>query len=131
VQAWAADVNSRGLNINYNPVGSTSGRVFYYTDQVDFAASEIPFASAYRDATGTVVTNEVQLAAHRPYAYMPDVAGGTSFMYHVAINGSLVTNLRLSPTVIANIFTGNIKNWNDPAIAADNRPLRLPNPPIR
>src|SRR5689334_20138834 len=62
---------------------------------------------------------------------MPDVAGGTSFMYHLDINGQRVTSLRLSPTVIAKIFTGVIKNWNDPAIAADNRQLRMPNLPIR
>jgi phosphate transport system substrate-binding protein len=128
---WRADVARQGISVNYQGVGSTSGRVFYYQNQIDFAASEIPFTKAYRDATGSVITNEVALAAHRPYAYMPDVAGGTSFMYHLTINGQLVTNLRLTPTVIANIFTGNIKNWNDPAIAADNRSLHLPNLPIR
>jgi phosphate ABC transporter phosphate-binding protein len=128
---WRADVARQGISVNYQGVGSTSGRVLYYQNQIDFAASEIPFTKAYRDATGSVITNEVSLAAHRPYAYMPDVAGGTSFMYHLTINGQQVSNLRLSPTVIANIFTGNIKNWNDPSIAADNRQLKLPNLPIR
>ena len=51
VNQWRADVNRTCLNINYNAVGSTSGRVFYYTDSVDFAISEIPFTSAYRDST--------------------------------------------------------------------------------
>jgi phosphate transport system substrate-binding protein len=128
---WRADVARQGVAVNYQGVGSTSGRVFYYEDQVDFAASEIPFTPAYRDATGTVVTNETALARHRPYAYMPDVAGGTSFMYHLDINGRRVTNLRLSPTVIANIFTGNVTNWSDPSIRADNPQLQLPNLPIR
>ena len=128
---WAADVARQGLSINYQGVGSTSGRVFYYQDQVDFAASEIPFTTAYKDATGTVSTNEVALAAHRPYAYMPDVAGGTSFMYHLDIAGNRVTNLQLSPTNLAKIFTGVITNWNDPALAADNPQLQLPNLPIR
>ncbi len=131
LQQWAADVARQGLSINYQGVGSTSGRVFYYQDQVDFAASEIPFTSAYRDATGSVVTNEVSLAAHRPYAYMPDVAGGTSFMYHLTINGQLITSLRLTPEEITKIFTGVITNWNDPAIAKDNPQLQLPNLPIR
>ena len=128
---WRADVARQGLSVNYQGVGSTSGRVFFYQDQVDFAASEIPFTPAYRDATGSVITNEVALASHRPYAYLPDVAGGTSFMYHLDINGQQVTSLRLNPTVIAKIFTGGIKNWNDPAIAADNQQLQLPNLPIR
>jgi phosphate transport system substrate-binding protein len=128
---WRADVARQGIPVNYQGVGSTSGRVFYYEDQVDFAASEIPFTRAYRDTSGTVITNEVSLARHRPYAYMPDVAGGTSFMYHLTINGKLVTNLRLTPTVIAKIFTFTITNWNDPAIAAENPQLKLPNLPIR
>src|SRR6185295_17555537 len=98
--------------------------------QIDFAASEIPFTTAYRDATGSVITNEVALAKHRPYAYMPDVAGGTSFMYHLEINGQLVTSLRLTPDVIAKIFTGGITKWNDPVIARDNKQLQLPNLPI-
>jgi phosphate ABC transporter phosphate-binding protein len=128
LQAWAADVNARGLNINFNPVGSTSGRVFYYTDQVDFAASEIPFTPAYRDSTGTVITNEVQLAQHRPYAYMPDVAGGTSFMYH--LNG-INQQLNLTPDAVAKLFTGVITNWDDPEIAKSNPGIKLPNLAVR
>jgi phosphate transport system substrate-binding protein len=128
VEAWAADVNATGLNINYNPVGSTSGRVFYYTDQVDFAISEIPFTSAYRDSTGTVVTNENALAAHRPYAYLPIVAGGTSFMYH--LNG-LSKTLNLTPDAVAKIFTGAIKEWNDPEIVKSNPGVALPPLAIR
>src|SRR5258706_13623892 len=128
---WAADVARQGLSINYQGVGSTSGRVFFYQDQVDFAASEIPFTAAYSDATGTVATDEIALVAHRPYAYLPDVAGGTSFMYNLSINGGLVTNLRLSPTNLAKIFTKVITNWNDPALAADNPQLHLPDLPIR
>ena len=96
--------------------------------------SEIPFTHAYRDSSGSVITDEVKLAAHRPYAYLPIVAGGTSFMYHIDINGRRYTNLQLSPDTIAKIFTGVIKNWNDPAIAADNPQLHAPelaDPPDR
>ncbi len=131
IDQWRADVARQGLSVNYQGVGSTSGRVFYYQDQVDFAVSEIPFTSAYHDATGTASTNEVALAAHRPYAYLPIVAGGTSFMYHLDINGQRVRNLRLSPNTLAKIFTGVITKWNDPAIATDNPGLRLPALAIR
>jgi len=106
IDQWRADVARQGLSVNYQGVGSTSGRVFYYQDQVDFAVSEIPFTTAYRDASGTVSTNEVALAAHRPYAYLPIVAGGTSFMYHLDINGKRITNVRFAPETIAKIFTG-------------------------
>ena len=131
IDQWRADVARQGLPINYQGVGSTSGRVFYYQDQVDFAVSEIPFTPEYRDASGTVSTNEVALAAHRPYAYLPIVAGGTSFMYHLDVNGQRVTNLRLSPDTVAKIFTGVITKWNDAAIRADNPRLQLPNLPVR
>ncbi len=131
VDQWRADVARQGLSINYQGVGSTSGRVFYYQDQVDFAVSEIPFTAAYHDATGTATTNEVALAAHRPYAYLPIVAGGTSFMYHLDINGHRVTSLRLAPETIAKIFTGVITKWNDHAITLDNPGLRLPSLTIR
>jgi ABC-type phosphate transport system substrate-binding protein len=61
---------------------------------------------------------------------MPITAGGTVFMYNLMINGQRVTNLRLSGQNIAKIFTGAITNWSDPAIAADNPELRLPNESI-
>jgi phosphate transport system substrate-binding protein len=41
-----------------------------------------------------------------------------------------VTNLKLSPTVIANIFQGNIKTWDDPAIKAINPGVSLPSTAI-
>ncbi len=132
IDQFRADVSRQGLNINYQGVGSTSGRVFYYNDQVDFAVSEIPFTAAYRDSTGTVVVNEIAAAAHRPYAYLPIVAGGTSFMYHVnRPGGGLITDVQFSPDTIAKIFTGVITNWDDPQIRADNPGQVLPNLPIR
>src|SRR4051794_29203404 len=33
VDQWRADVRNQGLSVNYQGVGSTSGRVFYYQDQ--------------------------------------------------------------------------------------------------
>jgi phosphate transport system substrate-binding protein len=38
--------------------------------------------------------------------------------------------VKLTPDTIAGIFLGTIKNWNDPALAADNSGLSLPNQPI-
>src|SRR5580704_3932604 len=53
----------------------------------------------------------------RGYAYMPDTAGGTTFMYNLKIGNTRITNLRLSGAAIAGIFTGVITKWNDPIIA--------------
>ena len=132
VDQWRADVASQGLAVNYQGVGSTSGRVFYYQDQIDFAVSEIPFQKEVRDSQGNVIYyDEVSRAAHRPYAYMPIVAGGTSFMYHLDINGKRVTTLNLSGDAIAKIFTGVIKFWDDPAVTATNPSLALPHLAVR
>jgi len=126
VDQWRADVARQGLTINYQGVGSTAGRVAYYQGQVDFAVSEIPFQDG---TTGT--TNEIALATKRPWAYLPIVAGGTSFMYHLDVNGTRVTDLRLSPRTVARIFTGEIKNWNDPDITRDNRGRAFPSLPVK
>lgn len=121
VLQWQADVASQGLSINYQPTGSSVGRKFYIEDQYDFAVSEIPFqAGTTYDRDGNPVYDEIARASARPYAYMPIVAGGTSFMYHLEVNGQLIRDLRLSGETIAKIFTGGITNWNDPAIRADD-----------
>jgi len=126
IDQWRADVARQGLTINYQGVGSSAGRAAYYQAQVDFAVSEIPFS----DGTDGGV-NEIALASGRPYAYLPIVAGGTAFMYHLDVGGSRITDLRLSPTTLAKIFTGAITNWNDPLIAADNNGRPLPSLPVK
>jgi phosphate transport system substrate-binding protein len=48
----------------------------------------------------------------------------------MAYNLSGVSNLKLSPSTIAGIFSGKIKTWNDPAIKADNSGANLPSTAI-
>ncbi len=121
---WRKNVAANyGMTVNYSGNGSSAGRTDYIAGTVDFAVSEIPFQLHPKDGSPPEVVP-------RGYAYMPIVAGGTSFMYNLKIGGLRVTNLRLSGPVIAKIFTGVITNWNDPAIAVDNPKLALPNKPI-
>ena len=116
---WTANINSSaGLRVDYGAVGSSQGRTSFAEDQVDFAVSEIPYG--LRD--GATVEN----VSPRPFAYMPIVAGGTSFMYNLRIGGQRVESLRLSGENVAKLFTGVITQWNDPAIQADNPGLTLP-----
>jgi phosphate transport system substrate-binding protein len=116
---WRVDAARMGLSINYQAVGSTSGRQFYIIGQVDFAATEIPFLPA----------EVAQLRSeHKSYQYLPDVAGGTAIMYNLKdASGRQVNSLRLSSKAISEIFTGKVTNWDDPVIRADNPGLRLPN----
>ena len=113
-------MNQFGITINYQPNGSSSGRTFFAGGQADWAASEIPY--------GVVDGANTDPPPVRGFVYMPDVAGGTTLMYNLQINGQRVTNLRLSGNTVADIFTNKITKWNDPEIAADNPGLTLPAP---
>ena len=119
IEQWRVDVNRFGLSVNYQGVGSTTGRQFFASDTVDFAVSEIPFQSD-------------DPPNHRAFAYLPIVAGGTSLMYNLKTpSGVQIRNLTLSPATIALIFTGKITNWSDSRITQDygsklsNQPIRL------
>jgi len=118
IHAWQTNVAQNGLTVNYTQNGSTTGRQQFGQNTVDFAASEIPYG--VRDG------NNYDPPPARGYAYMPDTAGGTTFMYNLNIGTQRVTDLRLSGAVVAGIFTNTITMWNDPKIAADNPGLALP-----
>jgi phosphate transport system substrate-binding protein len=119
---WIADVSKQGLKISYNGIGSTGGRQQYWNNDVDFAASEIPFQPTEMGYINS---------SHRSYEYFPDVAGGTSLMYNLKDSqGKQVRDLKLSAPTIAGIFTGTITNWSDHHITADYG-HQLPNLAIR
>ncbi|KFF59448.1 phosphate ABC transporter substrate-binding protein [Cryobacterium sp. MLB-32] len=117
---WRKNVASNyGMTVNYSGVGSSAGRRDFVAGNVDFAVSEIPFQTHPEDNSAPEIPS-------RGYAYMPIVAGGSSFMYNLKIGGVRVSNLRLSGAVITKIFTGVITKWNDPAIQTDNPGLAMP-----
>lgn len=124
IDAMRVNVKQFGINVDYNGSGSSTGRKNWLNGTADFAASDIPFQFKPEDGS----------APEKPqpdsYAYIPVVAGGTSFIYNLKINGQRVTNLRLSGENVAKIFTSVIKKWNDPAIQADNPGLVMPDRPI-
>ncbi|GAA4372703.1 phosphate ABC transporter substrate-binding protein PstS [Agromyces bauzanensis] len=124
IDQWKSNVATNyGMQVNYTGVGSSAGRRDFIQGTVDFAVSEIPFQARPEDGSAPEVSP-------RGYAYMPIVAGGTAFMYHLVIGGKRVTNLRLSGEVITKIFSGAIRNWNDRAIQADNPGLAMPDKAI-
>jgi phosphate transport system substrate-binding protein len=123
---WTAQMASfYGDNINYQTTSSVLGLNQYAEGQLNFAASEIGYStgqSAYTPAP-----------PYAPYQYLPDVAGATCLMYNLPnqITGAPITNLDLDEPVLLKIFTGQISDWNDPAIAALNPGVSLPvNTPI-
>lgn len=109
---WARDVQQNGLTVNYNSTGSSDGRKQFINGTVDFGISEIPFQTHPTD--GSYPENPT-----RPYAYMPIVAGGTSFMYHLQVANNRITDIRLSGETVAKMFTGVITSWADPQITKE------------
>jgi phosphate transport system substrate-binding protein len=120
MQQWVADAQSSGLNVNYLPSGSPQGLSQFADSLVDFAGTEAEY-SALGQTTSVA----------RGYQYVPDVAGAVAIMYNVKDKaGNKVDYLHLSRETVARIFIGDISNWSDPAITADNNGLVLPDQPI-
>lgn len=114
IQQWVGQSATLfGLNINWQVSSSVVGLNNFGQNQIDFAASDIPYSAQQ----STYYPNQ-------PYQYLPDVAGGLAFMFNLnGANGQQITNLNLNPSLIGKIFFGEITKWNDPAIVAANPQL--------
>jgi phosphate transport system substrate-binding protein len=124
INQWIADVNAQGLQVVFTGSGSAQGRKDYALQTTDFGISDIGYQGI------DPVSGASDTSQGRPYAYLPIVAGGTSFPYNITVGGKQVNNLRLSGLTLAKIFTNAITNWDDPAITADNNGRALPSLPI-
>ena len=119
---WASEVATiDDLNINWQVSSSVVGLNDFALDQVDVAASDIPYSSM-----------QANYVPDFPYQYIPDVGDSLSFMYNlVGDNGQQITSLVLNARVSEGIFLGEITNWDDPAIAALNPQLAGDLPDIK
>lgn len=109
-----------GSTVNYQSIGSSSGRQQFITGTIDFAGSDSALSAAEqpkadaRCATGKAVN-------------LPMVVGPIGIAYN--LQG--VDNLILDGPTAAKIFSSQIKTWNDPAITALNPNAKLPSTPIQ
>jgi ABC-type phosphate transport system substrate-binding protein len=132
VNQWVADVTQSGLQVVFTSTGSAQGRKDFTNRTTDFAVSDIGYQGVDK------VTNDADSNCQDPtnastcraFAYLPIVAGGTSFPYQLKVAGKLVRNVRLSGQTLAKIFTNQITNWSDPAITADMNGKAFPSIPI-
>jgi phosphate transport system substrate-binding protein len=97
------------LNITYNSTGSGTGKKEFGSGLTDFAGSDSKVKPGDGPTEGT-------------FLYVPTVAAPITVSYNL----SGVQNLQLSADTVAKIFQRDIKNWNDPAIKADNPTATLP-----
>jgi ABC-type phosphate transport system substrate-binding protein len=123
ISQWATDETPQGIHITFNGDGSAQGRQNFIQGTNDFAATDIAFLTSADPFGGGI---EKPQAA---FSYIPIVAGGTTFMYHVTVAGKQISNLRLSGDTVTKIFTGQITNWADPHITHDYG-AQLPSEPI-
>jgi phosphate transport system substrate-binding protein len=115
-----ADYKSKcGAEVSYNGTGSGAGITSFLTKQIDFAGSDSALNPQGKD--GDEVAKAKQACGSDAWD-LPMITGPIA----VAFNVKGVDKLTLTPTVAAQIFSGKIAKWNDPAIAAINKGVTLP-----
>ncbi|MEA5617384.1 phosphate ABC transporter substrate-binding protein PstS [Cronbergia sp. UHCC 0137] len=116
-ERYAREVRKKypNMRINYQAIGSGGGIRQTIAGTVDFGGSD----AAMTDSDMAKVKNGVIL--------VPTAGGAVSVVYNLPG----VNRLRLSRTTLPAIFSGQITNWNDPKIKADNPGVNLPSQPIR
>ncbi len=114
-QQWGSNLKSKGLTVNYNGVGSGAGVADLQTATVDFAGSD-PALKA-----------EDKKAMKGDVLQFPVAFGAITVSYNLP---GVKTGLKLDGPTTADIFSGKIKTWNDPAIKKLNPGLSLPSTAI-
>jgi phosphate transport system substrate-binding protein len=114
MQQWAGQTALlSNFLVNWQVTTSVIGLNTFAQDQVDFAASDLPYSALQSTYYPT-----------QPYQYLPDVGGGLGLMYNLnGTDGQRITDLNLTPSLIGKIFLGEITRWNDPAVVAANPAL--------
>lgn len=108
---WAAEYNKEtNIKVNYQAVGSGAGVKQIGAKTVDFGATDDPMSE--------------EDVRNNGYYQFPVVIGGVVPVINV--KGIEPGKLVLDGKTLANIYRGEIKNWNDPAIKKLNPTLSLP-----
>ena len=109
---WIADFQSShpGVQINYQSIGSGGGIQQLKKGLVDFGASD-------------AALDDQQLRDMPALVQVPESAGPVCITYNLP---ELKNPLKLNPAVLAGIYMGDIKTWQDPQIRKDNPGEKLP-----
>jgi len=99
-----------GVRVNYQGIGSSGGIKELTNRTVDFGGTDAFMTDDKIAETGTDIV------------HIPTCLGAVVLTYNLEGN----PDLRISQDVLADIFLGNITSWNDPAIAALNPGVSLP-----
>ena len=104
------------LSVNYTPSNSGQGRYEFTQGTVDYAVSD----------TGYVNSSVGTTPPSFPYEFIPITAAGVAFMYNIP---GLSQPLQLTSYTACLLLTGQITNWDDPALKLNgaNASVTLPN----
>lgn len=105
-QRWFQDVRAKGLNVNYQSVGSGAGVRQFVAGTVDFAASDVPMKA---DDIAAVKRGVVQV---------PMTAGAIAVAYHHE-----GCDLKLNQAQLADVFLGKIRDFSQLGCAA--KPIKV------
>ena len=112
---WAdAYKKQTGVGMNYQSIGSGGGIAQIKAKTVDFGASDMPLKAEDLQSSGLM--------------QFPAIIGGVVPVLNV--EGIPVGQLKLTGAVLADIYLGKIKSWNDKPIADLNPSIKLPADPI-
>jgi phosphate transport system substrate-binding protein len=118
ITQWDANVGHAPytLSVNYTTSSSGYGRYYFTNRTVDFAVSD----------TGYVNSSIGTTPPSFPYEFIPITAAGVAFMYNVP---GLTQTLQLTSYTACLLLTGQITNWDDPALKLNgaNSGVTLPN----
>jgi phosphate transport system permease protein/phosphate transport system substrate-binding protein len=109
-----AKVNDK-VTINYQSIGSGGGVKQFIAKTVDFGASDAP------------LTTEQFKTLKQPIHY-PETIGAVTVTYNLpGLDGKPIgSGLKMTPDIVADIFLGKLKKWNDVRIAVLNPEALLP-----
>jgi phosphate transport system substrate-binding protein len=100
-----------GFKVNYQSIGSGGGILQLTNKTVDFGDSDAPMNEEQTQKAGS------------PVLHVPMCSGAVVISYNLP---DVKDTVRLTPDVLANIFLGKIKTWNDPQIAQVNPGVKFP-----
>jgi phosphate transport system substrate-binding protein len=109
---WAEGYKkATGVSLNYQSIGSSGGIRQINAKTVDFGATDAPVSGENLDKMGQV--------------QFPAIIGGTVPV--INLDGIKPGELKITGSVLADVFLGTITKWNDPRLAALNPGKTLPN----
>jgi phosphate transport system substrate-binding protein len=115
VSQWQKDYEGKtGVKITYSPIGSGGGISAISNRTVDFGASDAPLSPD-------------QFSACKGCVQIPWALSATSIAYNLP---NVPNNLKMTGPVLADIYLGTIKKWNDQRIKSLNPKVDLPDTDI-